>query len=244
MRWIINTEKAMEKHVKEVMKLKKYASFDEVSQYIRPYLVEGDVYEKTFDELYNEWIDVMEPDECLEFCKETQPELPTNVWMDLTMVYILDWGEEYWSIDSWDYVTKEMMERWRLRMPLLQKTAMENLEKGKNIIYRRLGYDEIEIDTPVYLLQYKTHLMPSYGASAVLSGKARKALLKLMKEPYYILLFDRRAVFMVPVSAVDRKEDIRKVKDSVMKSRLYSGDFLTDRVFKYDGERLMEIVIN
>lgn len=205
--------------VESIEQMKKKA-FSDIKPYIRPYLQFKPHQHKSWEEFKEEWEDLHTTSEMKEMYKELYPDLPYKDWFGFPVFFIIDWRETGIDMDAWDYITTDMIQKWKIGILDLYEIAIANMEacKQRNII-QVIAEEDGNTDLKLYRTKFITQSL-AYGASIILSEKIRKRIHQYIKDDYYVFFEGEKNILCIAKKSVMQNEmkEICKVITLAVKS--------------------------
>lgn len=238
----INIDEAIGIHSREVEKLKKEGTFEEIQKYIRPYLIEGEIFPESREEFLLELRKAFAEEDIYEIAEHDHPDVPYVEWNGFHVIFILDWTDTYWSLDAWDYVSISMMKRWNITPEILLGTAVDNM-KMVPTKYRELTSEErgmlSEGNLAVVMVECDIYVFPPYTCSIMM----RKAYMEQLRNhlgDFYIIPYSKDRLFLISEKCLTHPEtQLWDICTSIETTEYFQKDFISERFFYYKNHKIM-----
>lgn len=233
MQVFMNTDHARDLHVKEVIRLKASGSYEEMKKYIRPYLIDGEIYKETKEEFYKELLQTFSEEDAYEILQQDHPDVSYIEWNGFKVIFILDWTSTYWSLDAWDYVTMDMQRRWNVSEEELFILSVKNM-KLEPTKYRHLTSEELSgLDLEVLLVEADLYVIPKYTASIILVSSIMARFEEILGA-FYMIPYSKEKLILVAKKHTKSSAQVFELKDKVQLSTIIQDPF-TEKALLYEN---------
>ena len=165
-------ERAFNRKVQEVMRLRTSSDFERIIDCLVPFLLDRDaVYDK---------------DEEMELLLENTNEYNQRIinkgifpngfrteWKGFYVYFLLDWSKKVKEVSASDYVTMEMAEKYQLSETALLNIATENITAQENAYFVLPVSNQIDtyniFNNKVFLFKTQNESVPNYGSSIIMN---------------------------------------------------------------------------
>lgn len=225
----------------DLMILKEHPS-DEILALIKPYpLNENDLCPGSADALRKKLTEEgFEGKEVEEAVRNLVPDIIEHK-NGIAFTYIIDWRPMFHSIDAWNYLTKDIVDKIGVSADKLYDYSIRNLDLDNAILCDLDEWDEPVDNCNVFQMRIPRPLSPAYDCALLLSEELWKSFYNTVKRPYYVLPMFRECLIVILETDGHPDMNMDALIKKVVKFAPKRYGLFSNAKYYYDGSTLKNI---